>query len=68
MGNAEVAYQDLGHNYFERITRGQRIRYYARRLAELGIIVQAAPPATVVVEAYDRRLLHRIGHRPGTNT
>lgn len=40
-----VDYRDLGHNYFDRLNRDHRIRYYTRRLAELGVIVPPAPAA-----------------------
>lgn len=44
-----ATYRDLGHDYFDRLNRDQRIRYYTRRLAELGVIAPPTPTGTVTV-------------------
>jgi transposase len=41
------SYRDLGPDYFDRLNREHLIRHYTKRLAQLGIVMPAAPaPAT----------------------
>jgi hypothetical protein len=41
-----VPYRDLGHDHFDRLDRDRLIRYHTRRLADLGVAVPRAAPAT----------------------
>ncbi len=39
-------YRDLGHDHIDRLDRDRLIRYHTRRLADLGIVLPAAAPAS----------------------
>lgn len=44
-----VSYRDLGRQYFDRLDREHLVRYHARRLAELGVIIE--PPGSAAAPA-----------------